>query len=106
MRTSSLVWIALRFYAIYWFIQSLSELAEFAPWFLAMPEMDAKYWSVIVAPAVMLVFSIGLWFWATRISSIVVRGHDAELRTVTLSREGSLLLRLRFSRALFRPKFR
>ena len=89
MRTRSLVLIALRLYAIYWLFQSLSELATIVPMFLMMDaEVQAKMsWSMTVIPAVMLIFSLVLWFCAAGISGAVVRGYDAELSTVTLSRE-------------------
>jgi hypothetical protein len=88
MRTRSLVLIALRLYAIYWFFQSLSQLAFALPLLFYAPSVLAKTpWFLAVIPAVMLVFSIALWVCATQISSVVVRGYDAELSTVTLTRE-------------------
>ena len=44
-------------------------------------------WPLIALPTLMLVFSIVLWLFATRISGAITRGHDAEVAAINLTRE-------------------
>jgi hypothetical protein len=81
-----------RFYAIFCFYDSLSKLAVAV---LCLPALRSfsdyadtlAPWTLIVFPTLMLVFSIVLWLFATRISGAIVRGHDAEVTAITLTRE-------------------
>ncbi len=90
MRTSSLILISLRLYAIYWLLQSMAELVTILPmFFIVKPELQIRIpWPITFFPVAALVFSIVLWLCAARISGAIVRGQDSELSMATLSREG------------------
>ncbi|HEX4140312.1 MAG TPA: hypothetical protein VHY09_08190 [Candidatus Methylacidiphilales bacterium] len=92
MRTRSLVLIALRMYAIYWFFTAGLELASalvYLPFLGSLSSYAGRTvpWVMVIVPAVMLVLSIVLWKVSTRVSGVIVRDFDVELSTVTLTRE-------------------
>jgi hypothetical protein len=91
MPLKTLVVIAMRFYAIYWFIESISELLLFLPTIAAFQAQlhDQKIDTLIylVIPIAMLGIAIFLWIIASRLSSQITKGHDTQLDLTGLTKE-------------------
>ncbi len=78
MPLKSLVVIALRLYALYWSVSSLTALL-----FLEFGAYKSRTWLDLLVissvPTLLLLVAMVLWLAASRISSLVTRGHDVQV---------------------------
>ena len=93
MPLKTLVVIALRLFAIYWFVESISEFLGFIPLFWAFQkQMDNSVvfdnnMAALVIPGIMLFIAIAIWISASRLSVKVTQDCDTQLAVTNLTRE-------------------
>ena len=93
MALKTLIVIALRLYAIYWLVDSLSQILIYFPTFLAFMSQGSSgvgmqgIYALILIPLGMLAFAVILWFLSSRLSSPVTKGHDTQLTFTALTKE-------------------
>ena len=93
MPLKTLIVIALRLYAIYWLVDSLSQILIYFPTFFAFMSQGSPgvgmqgIYALILIPLGMLAFAAILWFLSSRLSSPVTKGHDTQFTFTLLTRE-------------------
>ena len=95
MPLKTLIVIALRLYAIYWFAEGFSTLLIYLPMLLTLMSnasavsakgMQGLYLGILIPPST-LAFAALLWFLSSRLSSLVTKGHDTQLAFTALTKE-------------------
>jgi hypothetical protein len=89
MPLKTLVVIAIRLYAIYWFVQSLADLLMRISTIGVFLTRDGEMLSLIylLIPLVMISIAVFLWIIASWLSSRVTKGRDTQLEFTVLTGE-------------------
>lgn len=92
MPLRTLIVIALRLYAIYWFLDAVPQISIYFPAFVTLSpclgvRADHIQWLLVLMPIGMFLFSICLWVWASWLADQVTKGCETQLTVASLTRD-------------------